>query len=109
MLHILQNSLFYRSIPIVSISKEWGNTLFRSFSSKTTFRKTENPFITIPEDKISIDINRYKAVGGIFLLFSFLSIGNSLPNDITSRVRISFNVNDADWMPEYSFCEVSKD
>ena len=65
MLRILQNSLFYRSIPIVSISKEWGNTLFRSFSSKTTFRKTENPFITIPEDKISIDINRYKAVGGI--------------------------------------------
>ena len=65
MFRILQNSLFYRSIPIVSISKEWGNTLFRSFSSKATSGKTENPFITIPEDKISIDINRYKAVGGI--------------------------------------------
>ncbi|KAK8795236.1 hypothetical protein WA588_004085 [Blastocystis sp. NMH] len=61
----------------------------RFFSSRRSSSEQSSSFITVPEDKIDFVINRYKAVGG-----------NASPNDINSRVVVSFNVNEAAWMPE---------
>ena len=93
---VLSARTFYNNQAILCLP------LQNAFSTRTISTKTPNPFITVPEDQISIDINRYKAVGGIFDNSS-LVLGNALPNDITSRVRVSFNVKSADWMPEYGF------
>ena len=93
---ILSARIFYKHQAVLCLP------LQNAFNTRTISTKKSNPFITVPEDQISIDINRYKAVGGIFSHTS-LVLGNALPNDITSRVRVSFNVKSAEWMPEYGF------
>lgn len=58
-------SLFIRLIPHTTTGIP---RLFPSVSSYSTKRPSEQSkgsFIVVPEDKINIDINRYKAVGGI--------------------------------------------
>ncbi|KAK8794254.1 hypothetical protein JH06_1352 [Blastocystis sp. subtype 4] len=61
----------------------------RYFSTKPHASENSSPFLSIPENKLHFEINRYKSVGG-----------NAAPNDINSRVVVSFKVDEADWMPE---------
>ena len=89
-----------KSLPFPQIGRVFEMAVpFSTFSSQ---QGRSNEFITVPQDKIQFEINRYKAVGGKhfsrFLLFS----GNASPTDISSRIVVSFNVMEAEWMPEYS-------
>lgn len=93
-------SIFYRVTPTI-INEIGGRFPFlRAFGMRSQSKKLSGPFITVPEDKINIDINRYKAVGGMPFSIQCSFLGNALPNDITSRVRVMFNIDEAEWMPE---------
>lgn len=64
MIRFFQYPVVYRQLPLIVNRVGQNCSLIRCFSSK---KSTNNPFITVPEDKIDINISRYKAVGGSFL------------------------------------------
>lgn len=74
--------------------------LIRFFGSKTPTINLPKGFITVPEDKIHIDVRRQGRIDGNYSRQSESVDMNSEKSSV-NRVMLSFNVGSASWMPEF--------
>ena len=93
-----------RFIPSFAVGSAFNpnSLLVRFFGSKAPTINLPKGFITVPEDKIHIDVRRQGRIDGSCFRRSACVDMNSEKSSV-NRVILSFNVGSATWMPEYVF------
>lgn len=91
-----------RFISPVALGSAFNPTPFvvRFFGSKSPTINLPKGFITVPEDKIHIDVRKQGRIDGSLFRYS-ANVDMNSDRSSVNRVMLSFNVSTASWMPEF--------